>query len=135
MKVSARTRMRPKGRHVVWNRDRTPTRPDNTCLMRFGGEGSSGGVLPLRGEGVGREDLEASPLPGKARGACVTGYPARGASREQVSTYYEEKLTGHGWEVKQTSEETQGSRDGLRYVVHYWRNPGSTEVEVQVFEG
>ena len=81
------------------------------------------------------EDLEASPLPGKARGACVTGYPARGASREQVSTYYEEKLTEHGWEVKQTSEETQGSRDSLRYVVHYWRNPGSTEVEVQVFEG
>jgi hypothetical protein len=81
------------------------------------------------------EDLEASPLPGKARGACVTGYPARGASQEQVSTYYEEKLTGHGWEVEQSPEETQGSRDGLRYVVRYWRNPGSTEVEVQVFEG
>ena len=81
------------------------------------------------------EDLEASPLPGKARGACVTGYPARGASQEQVSTYYEEKLTEHGWEVKQSPEETEGSRDGLHYVVHYWRNPGSTEVEVQVFEG
>jgi hypothetical protein len=81
------------------------------------------------------KDLEASPLPGKARGACVTGYPARGASQEQVSTYYEEKLTEHGWEVEQTSEETQGFRDGLRYVVHYWRNPGSTEVEVRVFKG
>jgi hypothetical protein len=81
------------------------------------------------------EDLEASPLPGKARGACVTGYPARGASQEQVSTYYEEKLTEYGWEVEQSSEETEGSRDGLRYVVHYWRNPGSTEVEVQVFKG
>ena len=81
------------------------------------------------------EDLEASPLPGKARGACVTGYPARGASQEQVSTYYEEELTEHGWEVKQPPEETEGSRDGLRYVVHYWRNLGSTEVEVQVFKG
>ena len=52
-----------------------------------------------------------------------------------VSTYYEVKLSGHGWKVKQSPQETQGLRDGLRYVVHYWRNPGSTEVEVQVFKG
>jgi hypothetical protein len=33
------------------------------------------------------EDLEAFPLPGRARGARVTGYPDRGASQEQISTY------------------------------------------------
>ena len=43
------------------------------------------------GKDVGK-DLEVFPLPGKARGACVTGYPAKGASQEQVATYYEEKL-------------------------------------------
>ena len=80
------------------------------------------------------KDLEAFPLPGKAKGACVAGYPAKGASQEEVSTYYEEKLTGHGWEVDRSTDETEGSREGLRYVVHYWRNPGSTEVEVQVFK-
>ena len=114
--------------HVFKNSKKTPAScgsEEKAALVEFSHYG---------GKELG-EDLEASPLPGKARGACVTGYPARGASREQVSTYYEEKLTEHGWEVKQTSEETQGSRDGLRYVVHYWRNPGSTEVEVQVFEG
>jgi len=79
------------------------------------------------------EDIEAFPLPGKTKGACVSGYPAKGASQEQVSTYYEESLAEHGWKVEQFPEKTEGSRDGLRYVVNYWRNPGSTEVEVQVF--
>ena len=86
------------------------------------------------GKDVGK-DLEVFPLPGKARGACVTGYPAKGASQEQVATYYEEKLAEHGWKVKQSPEETEASRDGLRYVVRYWPNPGATEVEVQVFRG
>jgi hypothetical protein len=86
------------------------------------------------GKEVGK-DLEVFPLPGKARGACVTGYPAKGASQEQVATYYEGKLAGHGWKVKQSPEETEASRDGLRYVVRYWPNPGATEVEVQVFRG
>jgi hypothetical protein len=85
------------------------------------------------GKEVGK-DLKAFPLPGKAKGACVTGYPAKGASQEQVSTYYEKKLTEHGWKVKQLSSSTEASRDGLRYVARYWHNPGSTEVEVQVFK-
>lgn len=85
------------------------------------------------GAEVGKE-LEAFPLPGKAKGACVTGYPAKGASREQVSAYYKEELSEHGWEVKRRSSSTEASRDGLRYVARYWRNPGSTEVEVQVFK-
>jgi hypothetical protein len=85
------------------------------------------------GNEVGKE-LRASPLPGKAKGACVTGYPAKGASQEEVSTYYEKKLTEHGWKVKRLSSSTEASRDGLRYVARYWDNPGSTEVEVQVFK-
>lgn len=80
------------------------------------------------------EELEAFPLPGKAKGACVTGYPARGASREQVSAYYEEKLSEHDWNTKQRSSVTEATREGLRYVARYWPNPGSTEVEVQVFK-
>ncbi len=85
------------------------------------------------GNEVGKE-LQTFPLRGKAKGACVTGYPAKGASQEQVSTYYEKKLTEHGWKVKQVSSSTEASRDGLHYVAHYWRNPDSTEVEVQVFK-
>ena len=84
------------------------------------------------GEEVG-EELEAFPLPGKAKGACVTGYPAKDTSQEQVSAYYRKKLTEHGWDVEQLSSSTEASRGGLRYVVRYWPNPRSTEVEVQVF--
>lgn len=84
-------------------------------------------------EEVGTE-LGTFPLPGKAAGACVTGYPAKGASREQVSAYYEKELAEHGWKVKQFSSSTEASRDRLRYVARYWPNPGSTEVEVQVFK-
>ena len=86
------------------------------------------------GNEVGKE-LQTFPLPGKAKGACVTGYPAKGASQEQVSTYYEKKLIEHGWKVKQLSSSTEASRDGLHYIARYWHNPGSTEVEVQVFKG
>ncbi|MBA3430312.1 MAG: hypothetical protein H0U16_02370 [Actinobacteria bacterium] len=82
----------------------------------------------------GGKELGNRPLPGKTKGACVISYPAKGASREQVSAYYEEKLAEHGWKVEQSTDETRASRDGLRYVVHYWRNPDDTEVEVQVFE-
>ncbi len=114
--------------HVFKSSKKTPTScgsEERAALAEFSHYG---------GKEVGK-DLESSPLPGKARGACVTGYPARGASPEQVSTYYEEKLSEHGWKVKQSPEQIEGSRDGLRYVVRYWRNPGSTEVEVQVFKG
>ena len=86
------------------------------------------------GKELGERHLEAFPLRGKTEGACVTGYPAKGASREQVSAYYEEELAERGWKVEQTADETRASRDDLRYIVHYWSNPGATEVEVQVFE-
>lgn len=97
---------------------------EKTELMEFAHYG---------GAEVGKE-LEAFPLPGKSKGACVTGYPAKGASQEQVAAYYGEKLSEHGWEVKQRSSSTEASREGLRYVARYWPNPGSTEVEVQVFK-
>ena len=64
----------------------------------------------------------------------MTGYPAKDTSQEQVSAYYREKLTEHGWDVEQLSSSTEASREGLRYVARYWPNPGSTEVEVQVFK-
>jgi len=97
------------------------------------GEKAALAEFPHYGDKKVGEDIEVFPLPGKTKGACVTGYPAKGASQEQVSAYYEEKLTENGWKVEQFSDETRGSRDGLRYVVNYWRNPGATEVEVQVF--
>lgn len=85
------------------------------------------------GKDLGDRHIEAFPLRGQTEGACVTGYPAKGASREQVAAYYEEKLAEHGWKVEKASDETRGSREDLRYVVHYWSNPGATEVEVRVF--
>ncbi len=68
---------------------------------------------------LGDRHLEVFPLPGKTGGACVTGYSAKGASQEQISAYYDEKLTGHDWKVDQSPDETRGPHDGLRYVVRY----------------
>jgi hypothetical protein len=85
------------------------------------------------GAEVGKE-LEAFPLPGKPSGACVTGYPAKGGSQEEVASYYEKELNAHGWKVKQHSSSTEASRNGLRYVARYWANPGSMEVEAQVYK-
>ncbi len=113
--------------HVFKSSKKTPPpcgSEEKTTLAEFSHYG---------GNEVGKE-LQAFPLPGKAKGACVTGYPAKGASQEEVSTYYEKKLAEHGWKVKQLSSSTEGSRDALRYVARYWDNPGSTEVEVQVFK-
>ena len=76
----------------------------------------------------------------KTRGKCVTSYPAQGASEEQVLTYYEEKLTEHGWKIKQFSTERggriEGSREGLRYVVYYSRFPEerATDIRIEVYK-
>ena len=57
------------------------------------------------------------------------GFLARHASPKQVSSYYEKKLIEHGWTVKRFPVKregdfeyphVEGSRDGLRYDVHYW---------------
>ncbi len=83
--------------------------------------------------------------PSNTNGACMVGYMAP-ASEEQVSAYYEELLAEQGWAVERVPMSTEadeyphinGSRDGLRYVVHFIGEPGPrgsdvTGVQVQVF--
>ncbi len=78
---------------------------------------------PLGGEVVNFPPLQAPP-PG-----CELMFDDRQASVEQVSAYYEKKLTEHGWEVKRFPVDREGEfeyphvdgvRDDLRYEVHYW---------------
>jgi hypothetical protein len=85
------------------------------------------------GAKVGKE-LGASPLAGKPGGACMTDYPAKKGSQEEVASYYEKELDAHGWKVQQHSSSTEASRNGLRYVVRYVAHPGSMEVEAQVYK-
>ena len=86
------------------------------------------------------KDLTTFPRPSKPEGKCVTSYPARGAPQEQVLSYYEEKLTEHGWDVKPFSTERGGrieaSREGLRYVVNYSRFPEerATDIRIEVYK-
>jgi hypothetical protein len=86
------------------------------------------------------EDLGTFSLRGKPKGFCVTSYPAEGASEEQVLSYYEEKLTENGWNVKQFSMKRggrlEGSCDGLHYVVNYRHFPEerATDIRVEVYE-
>ena len=62
-------------------------------------------------------------------------------SPQQVSAYYEEKLAEHGWTVKRFPVDREGefeyphlegSRDGFRYVVHYFQLPGSEGPDIRV---
>jgi hypothetical protein len=78
---------------------------------------------PLGGEVVNFPPLQEPP-PG-----CALGFSARHASPKQVSFYYEKQLTEHGWAVKRFPVDregdfeyphVEGSRDDLRYEVHYW---------------
>jgi hypothetical protein len=78
------------------------------------------------------------------------GLTARNASPEQVSAYYEKKLTEHGWRAKQfpvspdpQSDEpgdtidahVDGTSDGFHYDVYYSpvNNGESTDVYVLVY--
>jgi hypothetical protein len=79
--------------------------------------------VPLGGEEVNFPPLQEPP-PG-----CSLGFSVRHASPKQVSSYYEEKLTEHGWTVKRFPVKKEGNfeyphvdgtREGLRYEVHYW---------------
>ncbi len=78
---------------------------------------------PLGGEVVNFPPLQAPP-PG-----CALGFTDRRATSKQVSSYYEKQLIEHGWTVKRFPVDregdfeyphVEGSRDGLRYDVHYW---------------
>jgi hypothetical protein len=85
------------------------------------------------------EDLGTFSLRGKPKGFCVTTYLAEGASEEQVLSYYEKKLTKHGYKVQRFPTDRGGrieaSRDGLRYVVKYSRFPEehATDIRVEVY--
>jgi len=86
------------------------------------------------------EDLGTFSLRGKPKGFCVTTYLAEGASQEQVLSYYEKKLTEHGYKVQRfptdRGERIEASRDGLRYVVHYSRFPEerATDIRIEVYK-
>jgi hypothetical protein len=78
---------------------------------------------PLGGEVVNFPPLQEPP-PG-----CALGFSVRDASPKQVSSYYEKKLAEHGWTVERVAvnrkgdfeyPHVDGTRDGLRYEVHYW---------------
>lgn len=78
---------------------------------------------PLGGEVVNFPPLQEPP-PG-----CALGFSVREASPKQVSSYYEKKLAEHGWTVERVAvnrkgdfeyPHVDGTRDGLRYQVHYW---------------
>ena len=84
---------------------------------------------PLGGEVVNFPPLQEPP-PG-----CESGFRDRQATSKQVAAYYEKQLIEHRWKVKQfpvspdpQSEEpgdfiyphVDGTRDDLRYEVHYW---------------
>src|SRR5215203_4669184 len=84
---------------------------------------------PLGGETLNFPPLQEPP-PG-----CQLGFTDRQATSKQVAAYYQKQLTKHGWKVKQhpvspdpQSDEpgdfiyphVDGTRNYLRYEVHYW---------------
>jgi hypothetical protein len=78
---------------------------------------------PLGGEVLNFPPLQEPP-PG-----CALEFTDRQASSKQVAAYYENKLTEHGWTVKRFPVDgkgnfeyphVDGTRDGLRYEIHYW---------------
>ncbi len=78
---------------------------------------------PLGGEVLNFPPLQEPP-PG-----CALGFSVRHASPKQVSSYYKKQLTEHGWTVKRVPVDREGdfeyphvagTREGLRYEVHYW---------------
>ena len=100
---------------------------------QYGGR-VAGTELPIYGDEVNFPALQEPP-PG-----CMLEFAAPQASPQQVSAYYEEKLAEHGWKVRRFPVDregefeyphVEGSRDGLRYDVHYW---GGTEVNVLVYK-
>jgi hypothetical protein len=84
---------------------------------------------PLGGEVLNFPPLQEPP-PG-----CALEFTDRQATSMQVAAYYERQLTEHGWQVERVpvSRDPQseapgdfiyphvdGTRDDLRYEVHYW---------------
>ena len=76
---------------------------------------------------------------------CALEFATPQASPEQVLGYYEEELTEHGWTVERFPVDKkgefeyphlEGTRDGLRYMVHSFELPGSgvTDIRVLVYK-
>jgi len=100
---------------------------EKAALMQFPQYGGKVVGRDIRGP-LGGETLNFPPLQSPPPG-CELLLTARGASPQQVSAYYEKKLTEHGWEAKRFPVDTKGefeyahvdgTRDGFHYEVHYW---------------
>ncbi len=101
---------------------------------QYGGK-VAGKDLDIYGDEVNFPPLQAPP-----RG-CFLEFGAPQVSPQQVSAYYVEKLAEHGWTVKRFPVDREGefeyphlegSRDGFRYVVHYFQLPGSEGTDIRV---
>jgi hypothetical protein len=104
---------------------------------QYGGR-EAGVGLDVAGDEVVFPPLQTPP-PG-----CFLEFAALRATPEQVSTYYEQKLSEHGWTVKRFPVDREGefeyphlegTHDGFRYVVHYWPSAlGGTEIRILVYK-
>lgn len=100
---------------------------EKTALVEFPQYGGKVIGKDIHGP-LGGEVLNFPPLQGPPPG-CALGFSVRHASPKQVSSYYEKKLIEHGWRVKRVPvnrkgdfeyPHVDGTRNGLRYEVHYW---------------
>ena len=115
---------------------------EKAALMEFPQYGGKVVGRDIKGL-LGGETLNFPPLQSPPPG-CELFLTARHASPEQVSAYYEEKLTEHGWKAKQFPVDREGefeyahvdgTRDGFHYEVHYWpvNNRDNTYVYTLVY--
>ncbi len=100
---------------------------EKAALMEFPQYGGKLVGRDIQGP-LGRETLNFPPLQSPPPG-CELSLTARHASPEQVSAYYEKKLTEHEWEAKRFPVDRKGEfeyahvdgvREGFHYRVHYW---------------
>jgi hypothetical protein len=106
---------------------------EKAVLMEFPQYGESVVGEDITGP-LGGEVLNFPPLQEPPPG-CALEFSDRQATSKQVAAYYEKQLTEHGWKVERfpvspdpQSEEpgdfiyphVVGTRDDLRYEVHYW---------------
>ena len=106
---------------------------EKTVLMEFPQYGGRVVGRDIKGT-LGGEVLNFPPLQEPPPG-CALEFTDRQATSKQVAAYYEKQLTEHGWKVEPfpispdpQSEKpgdfiyphVDGTRDDLRYEVHYW---------------
>jgi hypothetical protein len=107
-------------------------------FSQYGGK-MAGKDLDIHGDEPNWPPLQEPP-PG-----CALEFATPQGDPEQALGYYEEKLAGRGWTVKRFPVKREGdfeyphlegTRDGLRYVVHSFQLPGSgvTDIRVLVYK-